>query len=340
MPKTVAKNNNYDNLLSSLKSGEIGTFYIFHGEERYLLDYCLGQLRAKLCPDGLDGFNYKRYDSKNLSLDELEEAINTLPAFAERTFIEVHDFDIFATNVRERICKIVSDLPEYVCLLFVYNTVAYKPDGRVKQNKEIQKNANIVEFVVQDQEKLVKWVKRHFTDAGKKIDTQEAEYISFITGGLMSTLKGEIEKVAAFSKSDIIIRDDIDAVVSPVLDAVTFKLTDAIVSGNFKLSTQILGELFQMREAPHKMIYSISLKLRQLLVARVCIENGLGKTHFMEMCGIRHEFQARGLWATANKSTLSDCKASVIHCSETALDLNSTTDPEARIVELLLRLQK
>ena len=338
MSKKTVKNNSYENFLSAIKSGKIGNFYIFHGEERYLLDYCVGQIRAALCPDGLDSFNYKQYDGNGLSLDQLEDAVNTYPAFAEKTLIEVHDFDIFKADIRERILEIVSDLPEYTCLLFIYGTTPYKPDGRLKANKEIQKHADIVEFTVQDQEKLVRWIKRHFSDNGKKIDTRNAEYIAFITGGLMSNLKGEIEKVAAYSKLETISRSDIDAVVIPVLDAVTYRLTDCILSSDHKRSTKILSELFQMREPPHKMIYSISLKMRQLLVARVCIENNLDVRTLMSISGLRHDFQARAIWNTAKKTSLAQCRNSVLFCSATALELNSTLDPEARIIELVCKI--
>ena len=154
----------------------------------------------------------------------------------------------------------------------------------------------------------------------------------------MTILNGEIEKAAAYSTQETVTRSDIDAVVTPVLDTVAYKLTDALVSRDNKRALQILDELFQMREVPHKIIYSISLKMRQILAARVCIESNLGRTVLMDICGIRHDFQARTLLSTANKTTLSDCRSAVLFCSETALELNSSAEPESRIIELVTRL--
>jgi len=313
-------------------------FYIFHGEERYLLERSLANLRDLLCPDGLDGFNYKRFEGNTLSVDELEDAINTLPAFADRTLIEIHDFDIFKNDVKPRLNRIFSDLPDYSCIVFVYSTIEYKPDGRLKINKEILKNANVVEFTAQDQDKLINWIKRHFLDAGKTISTSDAEYLAFITGGLMSTLNGEIEKTAAYVYSENVSRTDIDAVVTPVVDTVAYKLTDALAGRDSKKALRLLDELFQMREAPHKLMYSISLKMRQLLAARICIESNLGKTRLMEMCGIRHDFQARILLDTARGTTLPDCRDAVLYCSATALELNRFADPELRMIEFVTKL--
>jgi len=336
--KKAKSNDNYSTLISEIKSGNTGKFYIFYGEERYLLERCLISLRELLCPNGLDSFNYKRFDEKNLPVEELEDAVNTMPAFADKTLIEIHDFDIFKSNSKERLCELFSDLPDYVCIALIYNTIEYKPDNRQKINKEILKYARVVEFTAQEQDKLVKWIKRHFMDAGKNISASDAEYLAFITGGLMATLNGEIEKVAAYSKQETVTRKDIDAVVTPVLDAVTYKLTDALVNKDNKRALGILSELLQMREPPHKMMSVISSKMRQLLAARVCIENRLSKNELMNMCNIRHEFQARNLMTTAGKSTLSGCRNAVIICSETALELNSGLEPESRIIELVTKL--
>ena len=336
--KQSKSDTGYEKLLSSLKTGEAERFYIFFGEERYLLERTLMKLRTVICPDGLDGFNYRRFDGKGLSADEIEDAVDTLPLFAEKTLVEIHDFDIFKNENKEFLSGILSDLPDYVCLLFVYNTVEYKPDARQKINKDILKHASVIEFVVQEQDKLIKWIKRHFTDAGKNISTSDAEYLAFITGGLMANLNGEIEKTAAYSKLDTITRADIDAVVTPVLDTVAYKLTDALVARENKRALLVLDELFQMREAPHKMMYSVSLKMRQLLAARVSIESNQTKTAFMEVCGIRHEFQARTLLGTAGRTTLTRCRNAVLCCAEAALELNSSTEPEARMTELVTKL--
>ncbi|MCL2661839.1 MAG: DNA polymerase III subunit delta [Oscillospiraceae bacterium] len=295
-------------------------------------------MRALLCPDGLDGFNYTRLEGKGLEANEIKDAVDTFPAFAEKTLVEIHDYDLFKGDDKESLCKIFSDLPDYVCIVFIYSTIEYKPDSRQKQNKEILKHANVVEFVVQEQDKLIKWIRRHFMDAGKNISSDDAQYLAFITGGLMATLNGEIEKAAAYSKHDRITRNDIDAVVTPVLDTVAYKLTDALVSRDNIRALRLLDELFQMREAPHKLMFSISLKMRQLLAARICIENNLSKTKLMEMCGIRHEFQANTLMSTARKATLPECRNAVISCSETALELNSSPEPESRMIELVTKL--
>ena len=330
--------DSYKSLVESLAAGRIGTFYILHGDERYLLERSLGEIRKCLCPDGLGGFNYKRFGGGSVLVDDLEDAINTYPTFAERTLVEVHDFDIFKSEQKNRISEILSDLPDYVCVVLIYDTVPYKPDGRQKLDKEILQRAEVIEFTIQEQDNLVKWIKRHFSDTKKLISTSDAEYLVLITGGYMSTLHSEVGKVAAYAQGEKVTRADIDAVVTPVLDTVAYKLTDALIRREHKNAMRILDELFQMRESPHKLIYSISLKMRQLLAARICIESGLSKNALIDMCGIRYEFQARALMDSARKTTIRNCCDAVLQCAQTAFDLNSAPEPEARMIELIAKL--
>ena len=56
-PKGKADTAALQKLKQDLKSGEPGSLYVFHGEEAYLRDYYLGQLRKKLIPPGMEAFN-------------------------------------------------------------------------------------------------------------------------------------------------------------------------------------------------------------------------------------------------------------------------------------------
>jgi len=340
MPQKSKPNDEYKAFLASLKTGEIGRLYIFHGEERYLLRHSLLKLRELLCPDGINGFNYNRYEGKALTVDKLDDAIDTLPNFAQRTLIEIHDFDIFkcSDTDKKRLGQIFAQLPEYVCVIFIYDVVIYKPDRRVKLNAEILKHADVIEFSVQEHGPLIKWISKHFADAGKRISSADAGYLALITGGYMSALLGEIEKTAAFSRGEVVTRSDIDAVVTPVLDAVVYKMTDAIAKREHISAMKIMDELLRMKEAPHRLLFSISLTMRQIMAARVCIENNRDAKALMKMCGLRYDFQARALMDTARKMNLKDCREAVLSCSKTAFDLNSTTEQEACLTELILKL--
>jgi len=328
----------YRRFKASLDAGTLSRFYIFHGEERYLLERSLGEIRRTLFPGGPGGFDYKRFEGRHVSANLLNDAVNALPVFAKTTLIEIHDFDIFKSDEKELLAGIIEDLPDYVCVVLYFDTIIYKPDGRVKADAGIIKNAEVIEFRTQEQSRLLKWIVAHFDAAGKKISFADAEYLVDVTGGYMAPLLGEIGKVAAYAGGGAVERSDIDAVVTPALDTVAYKLAEALARRDHATALRILDELFQMREAPQKIIYSISLKMRQLLAARVCVGYGQGKTELMAICSLRYDFQARLLLETARKMSLKECRDAVLFCADAALDLNSAPEPQARLIELVLHL--
>lgn len=247
-PKAKADTAGYQKLKKDLSAGTPGQLYLLHGEETYLRDYYLGRLREKVLAGGLEEFNFHPIAAKDMSPHALEEAIDCLPMMAERTLVQVTDFDLFKAGEKDREAygKLLSQLPDYVCLVFVFDLVPFKMDARTKFSAVIKQAGTVVNFVRQDQGDLVDWVRRRFRALGKDIDSKLALDLIFLCGDLMTNLIGEIEKIGAYAKGVHITRQDIDAVATPQLDAVVFRMTDAIGEGKFDQAASVLGELYQM----------------------------------------------------------------------------------------------
>ena len=330
----------YSDLRRAIEEDKIENAYVFYGEERYLLEYCLGEIRKKLIPEGLEEFNHRRFDGKSIDVPDIAEAVDALPAFSERTLIEVWDFDMsrLSEEKREELLALLSDLPEYVCLIFVFDTAEFKLDSRIKANAQIKKLLNPVEFCLQDKSELIKWIARRFKALGKRIDRDTAEYLAFLTGGLMTRLVTEIEKTAAYIDGEAVTRSDIDAVVVPVLDAAVYTMTDAMAAGDYDGAVKVLSDLLGMNEAPHRILFSISLKLRQLMTAKVCLMENVPAGEFMEIAGIRYDFQARRTLSAARGLTLEECRRAVRLAAEAAFALNTGANGRECLSQLMLRL--
>ncbi|MDR1589786.1 MAG: DNA polymerase III subunit delta [Oscillospiraceae bacterium] len=337
--KTVKARQSVEKFRAEIGAGAPVGLYVLHGEERYLRDRTLESLRA-IIPDNLASFNYRRFEWKSAAADDIFAAVNTPPAFAERAIVEVRDYDMFGAGESDRqtLCEIFADLPEYICLVFVYDTVEYKPDGRTALGKAIKKYAQVVEFGSQDEARLTKWITAHFRKLGKSIDARAAGYLVELTDGYMASLNSEIGKLAAYVKSDSVTRADIDNIVTPSPEAFAYQMTDAIARGDYDAAARVLDTLLRMREPPHKLIFTISLKMRQLLAARVCADNGLGTGRLAELCGIKFEFQARTLLSAARSMSLRECRDAALYCAQTAYAMNSGGDGEDELIKLMARL--
>ena len=190
-------------------------------------------------------------------------------------------------------------------------------------------------FARQETGELVKWVRRRFRALGKNIDANLASELIFLCGDLMTNLIGEIEKIGAYAKGENITRGDIDAVATPQLDAVVFRMTDAVGAGKFDQAAQVLGELYQMQEAPIKILWSLGRNMRQLYSARLALEGGRGASYVAELWGLR-PFQAEKLMGAARRFSLPWCRRAVIRCAQTDLAMKSTGADGAELLTSLL----
>lgn len=327
-------------LKKDLAQGKPGRLYVFHGEETYLRDHYLGKLREVLLSGGMGEFNLHRLRPADVNPRALEEAVDCLPMMAERTMVLVTDFDLFKAGERDReeYIRTLSQLPEYCCLVFVYDLLEYKPDARTKLAAALKANGTAVNFQRQEQGDLVDWVRRRFKALGKEIDPRLALELISLCGDLMTTLIGEIEKVGAYARGPKITRADIDAVAAPQLDAVVFEMTNAIGAGSFDQAASVLGELFQMQEPPQKILWSLGRQMRQIYSARLALEGGKGSREVSALWGIK-PYPADKLMRSARRFTLGWCRQAVVRCAQTDLDMKSTgRDGQELLTTLLLEL--
>lgn len=328
----------YNELRQELAAGTLGRLYVFHGEETYLRDKSLEQMKTLLLSGGLDDFNYHVLAGKDYTLSRLHEMVDAMPMMSERTMVVVTDWDMDKGD-REGLMELLSDLPDYVCLIFVYDVLEYKPDNRAKLARLVKETGKVVNFARQDQKKLTKWVDTRFQALGHDISGPDAEYLIFRCGDLMTGLISEIEKVGAYAKGRRITRQDIDAVTTPQLDAVIFNLTDAIAAKNFDKAFSVLGDLLHMQEPPIKLMAALAKQVRQLYTARLAVEEQKSIKWFMELWGLRREFQAEKLFQSARRFTLDWYRWALLRCEEADLQMKSTgADGQEVLVNLLLEL--
>ena len=337
--KSRADQSAYQKLKKDIAAGDIGRLYVFHGEETYLRDHYLGQMRKKLLPAGMEEFNLHTLNGREFDVRTLEQLVDCLPMMSGRTLIQVNDYDLYMGGDKDALAALLSDLPEYVCLVFVYDLIEYKADARTKLAGVLKKYGSVVAFNRQEQGDLVDWIARRFWALDKDIGTEEAKYLIFLCGDLMTTLISEIGKIGAYAPHHRITREDIDAVATPQLDAVVFQMTDAIAQGNFDRAAAVLSDLFHMQEAPIKLLSVLGRQLRQLYTARLAIEERKSAGYLMELWGMRSAWPAEKLMQSARRFSLPWCRNAVLRCAQCDLAMKSTgADGQELMTSLLLEL--
>lgn len=277
-----------DALRKQLKSGEVDRCYLLYGKERYLLDYYCRELRKAVLGSEDDPFNLRRLEGKGLELQALADAVDAYPAFAEKTLVEVRDYDILQLPEAEigRLTELLKELPEYCCLVFICDTLEFKTDKlKNKKWEGFRSCVSLVEFPQQGQNELARWVQRHFDARGKKIGDEDAAYLVFLCGSEMDSLTNEIGKLAVYAAGKTVTREEIDAVAVPAVEAQTFKLTDALSSRDYDRAAELMFKLFQLGTEPIPINAMIGSQLRKLHAALLVKQSGGNAGTLAELLG-------------------------------------------------------
>ena len=338
MARKTDSSNALQQLKAQIKSGNISSFYIFHGEETFLLQHYLNQIKKQLIDDVTESFNFHKLTNESFDLQSFADAVENLPMMADHTMVWVDEIDIFKLpeSDRNKLIEIFADIPDYCTVIFTYETTQWKPDKRLKKLWDsVDENALIVEFAKQDQRDLIPWVIRHFTAGKKSISSDLAAYLIELTGGTMTALAGEIAKICAYSGADCIRKADIDAVTEPVLDAVVFQMTDHLGRGEYGLALLKLQQLLKMQQEPVAILGAIGNHFRRISAARTLLDHGKTATELAKMCGMS-DYAARKTMDAARRFRPEFCAVTASLILEADYHLKTSYDDPHRILEVLI----
>ena len=114
MAKKQEQPDNLHDLKQAIRAKDPGRLYFFYGEEVFLLNHYLQQLRKVVVDELTESFNYHKLTSETFNLREFADCVENLPMMAERTMVVVDEIDVFKLNEsdREAMAEICSDIPE------------------------------------------------------------------------------------------------------------------------------------------------------------------------------------------------------------------------------------
>ena len=317
--------------------------YMLRGEEDYLRDSFLAELRSICVAEDTEAFNYHRLRGPALDMTAFRDAVEALPFLGERTLVEVRDFDVNRVSGYDPdvLKAILSDLPAWVTAAFVFSP-GYSPDGKLTAVKTIRKEGVDLEFTSPGEGDMIRWVRRRAESLGKRIDGQTASYLLFICGSRMNALIPEITKICGAAAGEEITRADIDTVAKKTPETTIFQLTDALGGKNYDRAAQLLADLLaDPDEPPQRQIALISEQFRRLYAARLAADEGLPESYITdcvpELAGKSYPLSL--LKKTCRSFSRARLARAVKLCAACDFGMRSDgPDDEAMMKELLLRL--
>lgn len=332
---------NEKTLWKNIKSQEYLPVYLLKGNEPYLKLNYANLLAGSVVPAGLEVFNYHKLDGETVTMNELVECVEALPAMCERTCVLVHDLDFekLSDPDRESLVDLLSDAPDTCTLIFWQDTVGFPQ--KTKKMKEllalIDEAGAVVDLDARTRQDLVKFVVTECGKSDRVISVYTAEYLIDNVGEDMSNLVTEIEKLCNFAEREIT-QADIDSVCIRSLEATAFQMIDALLDNQFDRVFRSLGILFDMKTEPMMILGALVSTYSDMYRAKVVAHEGGQQRDLKKLFpqAYKSDFKLRNAFRRAGRFSMPALRKSLELLAEADTKLKSTSEDHRTVFEKLM----
>ena len=317
-------------ILEDIKTGKYHRAYLLYGAEAYLKNQYKQKLLSALVPEG-DTMNFSRFEGKGLNEGEIIDLAETLPFFAEHRVILLENTGFFK-NKAERLAEYLTDLPDYLVMIFAEEEV----DRRSKTYKALQKGGLAAEFPEQKEDTLTRWVLGILKREKKKITRQDMELFLGKTGTDMGNIHMELRKLLDYTEGrEVIGREDIQAVCTTQISNRVFDMVRAVTEKRQREALQLYYDLLALKEPPMRILYLMGRQFNQLLLVKTMLEEGTDQKTIASRMGLA-PFVVRNLIPLARGFSLEGLEQAVEDFTAAETDVKTGRLNDELSVELML----
>ncbi|MDD5953301.1 MAG: DNA polymerase III subunit delta [Oscillospiraceae bacterium] len=266
-------------LKKEIEKGTLSGAYLLYGEEKYTLLQCVEKLVQKVKAAGFADFNLTRFDAADTTADQVADALEALPFFAEQKVVLLRDLNIdtLSPSETERYQKILGELPETSVLILYLPTISLGKRPSAKWKKFLTANSKslkTVEFPRKSNSELEKYLMDFAERRGCTLSRPLAKWMVQLCGNDLQTLRNEISKVCAYVGGGELSREQIKDVVTINTEAQIFALATALIGGQYEKAYQIVDGLLMQNEEPVAIVAMLSSSYLNLYRAKCMVQSG------------------------------------------------------------------
>ena len=230
---------------------------LFEGDDEYLRDRALSQVRSLLLPAGMEELNETLLE--DAPADEIIAASETLPFLADQRLVILRDHPALTgrAEAEEKLLNYLPSVPPTTLLLFYCTR---KPDGRKKLYTAIKKLNGIVTFQPMKDRELTSFVTDAFRREGRECDERTADMLIFTCGTDSRKLLSEIAKIASHDPGQPVRPEEIELLATPSAECTVFQMVDAVVAHQNSRAFTLMRN--QLRAGTDR-VFMLSMLLRQ-----------------------------------------------------------------------------
>ena len=316
--------------------------YLFWGEEEYLKHYYLDELRKIVAEEGMEDFNRTVLDfQRDDTLNELDEAVDSLPVMAEHKIIEVWGMDVLALRGKDekRLVDAVKRVSEgTILVIFCRASELEFPNKKSRERKlvkDLEATLMMTEFPRQSEQKLLSWTDKMFRVAEVRISDVNITRMIKLCDYSMTRLKNDSEKLIAYCKKnslDVVPDSIIELLVKPCAENEIWDFTDAVIRHSRREAMEILENLRTQNIEPIIIVAVLGKTLNGLALLK---SDSSGTDNELANRTGFFNWQIKRVMPHLSKWSVKQLRDALSRTFECEGDLKNSRSPEYALVESL-----
>lgn len=249
-----------------IKAGALLPVYLLYGEENRQIETARDRLAQTAVPDG-DSMNLLRCDgSGEVDWDGIADLLWSMSFTPGRKCAVVDDLNpsgLGSTGMSKLTELLNQPAEDGVLILTVRNNAkqfAKKEAAAAKLLTLCDKAGGVCCFAAMTRGDLGKFARQTALRLGCVLEPEEAALLADYCGMDSLRLRQEVEKLAAYrGYTGKILREDIEAMVSPTVDANVFQLGDRVLRRDFNGAMGIVDDLLFLQERPESILTILTM---------------------------------------------------------------------------------
>lgn len=231
-----------------IRNKDFARLYLIYGQEAFLKKSYTEMLISKCVDKDFQDFNFHKFDGKDISTDDISEAVEAFPMMSDRTCTLITDLALDSLNQTQfdNLMEILEDPPETTVIVILMENIDFSV-GKNERSKLLAKTAEQVGYIVSFDKMtptdLAKVLANGATKRGSILSRSNAEYLVSYCGNDMNTLQNELDKLCFYVGEGEITKAIIDDIASKSFDSSAFDLVKALIAKDADKAFAILNDL-------------------------------------------------------------------------------------------------
>jgi DNA polymerase III subunit delta len=319
-------------LSNALKERDVPPLLLFFGEETFLLEKAVREIRETFVAAESRDFNLNIFPAKDSTAEAILDVARTFPVFAQHRMVLVKDVQGFPPQELDHFLPYLKDpVPETIFLC-----TADKIDGRKKFYQEFKKLGAVVEFRKIYENQLPSFVKNQAREAGHPFTEEAMALFCKKVGTGLQEVNSELVKLFDYmGEKRLVDVADVTAVVSDTRADSIFELTNALGRRAATDALHLLNRLLSDGAVPLVILTMMVRHFRQLWMTRELLDLGTDRREIPRRIGINPYF-IEGLIMQAQRFSTEQYRRIFESFLQTDLALKSSGVHPAALLEKLV----